>query len=210
MITNDHLVEIPPDQWPRLRDMYRRDWPANIIGCYTVDTFLRWIEQSTAVKHVAIYSLNGDWDDDGTYVCVVSVSVDLRIYMPPTAVQCSTKSFSKSSASARLFKKLKHILDFNKYTISASLSSIRQHIEPSSGSTAPCHAAATRLDAWLQGQHTLRSIPPGRAVHNYPASVQLRLRQLDPAVLPTEGAGHPAGYNVDITLRSFDKCCSQW
>lgn len=72
---NDRLVEIPYAEWPLLRDMYRRDWPANLIGCYTVDTFLRWIEKSTTdapIKHLAIYSLNGEWSDDGTYVCVVS------------------------------------------------------------------------------------------------------------------------------------------
>lgn len=74
-MTDSKLVAIPPNDWLRLRNLYRQNWPANLLGFYTVDTFLRWQEQETEIKHLIIYSLDGDWEKDGTYVCIVSTDV---------------------------------------------------------------------------------------------------------------------------------------
>lgn len=71
-MSNSKLVEIAPSNWPQLRDLYRRDWPDNLVGFYTVDTFLRWRKQKGTIDHLVIYSLDGDWKKDGTYVCIVS------------------------------------------------------------------------------------------------------------------------------------------
>lgn len=74
-MTDSKLVVIPASDWLRLRNLYRQNWPANLLGFYTVDTFLRWQEQETEIKHLIIYSLDGDWETDGTYVCIVSTDV---------------------------------------------------------------------------------------------------------------------------------------
>lgn len=73
---NDRLVAIPRHDWPRLQDMYRCDWPTHMLGCYTLETFRRWTaaaeKRNELIRNLAVYSLNGDWSEDGTYVCVVS------------------------------------------------------------------------------------------------------------------------------------------
>lgn len=72
-MTTDQLVQIPQTEWTQLRDMYRCEWPSNMVGFYTVDTFVRWTAESTSpIDNLSIYALNGDWRDDGTFVCVVS------------------------------------------------------------------------------------------------------------------------------------------
>lgn len=72
-MTADQLVRIPQSEWTQLRDLYRRDWPSHMIGYYTVDTFVRWTAESTTpIENLEIYALNGDWNDDGTFLCVVS------------------------------------------------------------------------------------------------------------------------------------------
>lgn len=68
---NNRLIAIPSAEWPRLRDLYRLDWPANLTAFYTLDTFRRWSTE-TRVPNLIVYSLDGDWTRDGTFVCVVS------------------------------------------------------------------------------------------------------------------------------------------
>lgn len=74
---DDRLIVIPHTEWPQLREMYRRDWPTHIIGCYTLDTFVRWRE-AAPVANLTVYSLNGEWQVDGLYVCVVCEQPRLR------------------------------------------------------------------------------------------------------------------------------------
>lgn len=78
---NNQLVEVNRGDWTALRDLYRRDWPEHFLGFLTVDTFIRWTEQRPDIKHLSIYSLNGDWSD-GTFVCVVSIYMDSHMITP--------------------------------------------------------------------------------------------------------------------------------
>ncbi|KAM7340990.1 uncharacterized protein ACRADG_003981 [Cochliomyia hominivorax] len=60
------LVEIPTNKWPSLRDLYikRKDNAA----CYNLlQTFINWKNNEPELT-VNIYSLNGDWESDGTFI----------------------------------------------------------------------------------------------------------------------------------------------
>lgn len=64
------LVEIPPNKWPALRDLYikRKDNAA----CYNLlQTFIKWKDNDSEMP-VTIYSLNGDWESDGTFIAQVN------------------------------------------------------------------------------------------------------------------------------------------
>jgi hypothetical protein len=68
----DKLVEIPRENLPKLRDLYQSDWPKHITSFYTIDTYIKWFEKNPALDIVKIYSLNGDWEEDGTFLATVS------------------------------------------------------------------------------------------------------------------------------------------
>lgn len=72
---SDKLVEISCSEWPILRDMYLHDWPTHMIGYYTVDNYVRWNKIKSDIKQLHIYSLNGDWQQDGTFLVVVSIRI---------------------------------------------------------------------------------------------------------------------------------------
>ena len=62
------LVEIPPIQWPELRDMYTER--KNYSSCYnTLQTFINWKNKEPEMS-LSIYSLNGNFKD-GTFVAKV-------------------------------------------------------------------------------------------------------------------------------------------
>jgi hypothetical protein len=67
----DQLTEIPHASLPDLRDLYKKDWPTNHVGYYTVDNYIRWLAVEPAIKNLNIYALNADWSD-GTFLIVVS------------------------------------------------------------------------------------------------------------------------------------------
>lgn len=67
----DKLVEINRVDLSQLRDLYLVNWPVNLLGYYTVDNFIRWIEKDLTIKNLIFYSLNGDWSD-GTFVAIVN------------------------------------------------------------------------------------------------------------------------------------------
>lgn len=71
MNNENHLVEIPKENWPELRDLFKPNWPENILGYSTIDNYCRWNEKDSNIKNLVIYSLNGDWSD-GTYLVIVS------------------------------------------------------------------------------------------------------------------------------------------
>lgn len=155
---DDRLIVIPPAEWAQLRDMYRRDWPTHIIGCYTLDTFVRWLE-AAPVANLTVYSLNGEWRADGLYVCVVCKQ------SPRTPPHCSVSS---SVAHSCLLP-------------AASLPSVCQHIgqhNDNAGrfSASPAGTAtAARLVSWLQSEHAVRSLSAGRAGYNEATPVYVRL-----------------------------------
>lgn len=67
----DQLVEVPRSEWVNLRDLFKADWPLNIVGYKTVDSYLQYTAQHPSLKYLQILSLNGDWTD-GTFILVVS------------------------------------------------------------------------------------------------------------------------------------------
>lgn len=69
---SDELIEISSSEWTTLRDMYLRDWPMHIVGYYTLDNYVRWNQIQSTIKQLHIYLLNGDWQQDGTFVVVVN------------------------------------------------------------------------------------------------------------------------------------------
>lgn len=72
-MSTDKLIEIPPSQLVNLRDLYLKDWPVNMLGYYTIDNYIRWIDKQATIKDLFVYSLNGDWSD-GTFAVMVSKS----------------------------------------------------------------------------------------------------------------------------------------
>lgn len=67
----DKLVEVSVDDLPKMMEMYKIDWPNNIIGYQTLETYHRFIVDKINLKF-KIYCLNGNWMEDGTYLIIVS------------------------------------------------------------------------------------------------------------------------------------------
>lgn len=70
----DKLIEIPCSEWTNLRDMYLHDFPTHMVGYNTMNNYIQWNQIKSDIKHLHIYSLNGDWKRDGTFLVVVSES----------------------------------------------------------------------------------------------------------------------------------------
>lgn len=70
---DDILVEIPQLEWIELRDLFLVNWPENHVAYHTIDNFVQWYRKESDIKDLKIYSLNGSWRSDGTYVIVVSI-----------------------------------------------------------------------------------------------------------------------------------------
>lgn len=68
----DKLVEIPPSDWLELRDLYSPNWPENHVAWHTINNYVNWFRMLPNIKHLRVWSLNGSWRSDGTYVIVVS------------------------------------------------------------------------------------------------------------------------------------------
>lgn len=65
------LIKIPDENWPELRDMYRKDWPYFIYFYNFLDFSYKW-----KTKHryaIEIYSYNGKWREDGTFISIYKV-----------------------------------------------------------------------------------------------------------------------------------------
>lgn len=66
---SNKLVEIPENKWSILRDLYveRKDR----ASCYNLlQTFMNWKNKEPELN-LNIYSLNGEWESDGTFVAKV-------------------------------------------------------------------------------------------------------------------------------------------
>lgn len=63
------LTKIPNQKLKNLRDMFKVDWPKHIVSYSTICTFMRKLERNPEYsKEVEIFSLNGNWKQDGTFV----------------------------------------------------------------------------------------------------------------------------------------------
>lgn len=70
MVVGDELVEIPPVEWQSLQELFKVNWPANVVAFYTIQNYINWFKKEPNLPNIKIYSLNGDWSD-GTYIIVV-------------------------------------------------------------------------------------------------------------------------------------------
>lgn len=71
-VESDKLVEIPQYSLIKLRNMYKVNWPKNITAYYLIENYMEWLEKVNNMKNLHIYSLNGEWRKDGTFVIIVS------------------------------------------------------------------------------------------------------------------------------------------
>lgn len=67
------LLEISPTDWPVLRDMFADIWPKHILGYSIVRNFIEWHEKYNNIRNLKLYSLDGDWQSDGTFLAIVSI-----------------------------------------------------------------------------------------------------------------------------------------
>lgn len=65
----DSLVEIPVEDWTRLRDMFAEFWPRDILAYNAIDNHLK-IKTKNPSAPSRILCLNGDWSD-GTFILQV-------------------------------------------------------------------------------------------------------------------------------------------
>ncbi|XP_058120890.1 uncharacterized protein LOC131281730 [Anopheles ziemanni] len=69
-MVNDQLVEIPRCNWEEWRDLYLRDWPQHELAYNTVQNYINWSKRDPKIKDLSIYSLNGSWRENGTFVII--------------------------------------------------------------------------------------------------------------------------------------------
>ncbi|KAH8412245.1 hypothetical protein KR009_000803 [Drosophila setifemur] len=73
MSGEDALVEIPRNDWTKLRDLYvHKDTDPQGYPC--INNFINWVEQEPNLE-VKFFSLNGDWEEDGTFVLIVDLKI---------------------------------------------------------------------------------------------------------------------------------------
>lgn len=71
-LSGDNLVEIPTKNWRELRDLFAPNWPKNHIAWHTINNYINWFRIEPGLENLKIYSLNGAWRGDGTFVVIVS------------------------------------------------------------------------------------------------------------------------------------------
>ena len=69
-MSQDKLVEIPASEWLKLRDLYA-DRKTQASAYYTIQNYISWHEQNSELN-IKLYSLNGEWQVDGTFLINVS------------------------------------------------------------------------------------------------------------------------------------------
>uniref|UniRef100_A0AAG5DFG6 N-acetyltransferase domain-containing protein n=1 Tax=Anopheles atroparvus TaxID=41427 RepID=A0AAG5DFG6_ANOAO len=69
-MANDRLEKIPRCDWEEWRDLYLRDWPRYELSYNTVQNYINWSKRDPKIKDLAIYSLNGSWRENGTYIII--------------------------------------------------------------------------------------------------------------------------------------------
>ncbi|XP_058061162.1 uncharacterized protein LOC131211622 [Anopheles bellator] len=74
----DRLELIPRSDWEEWRDLYKRDWPRHELAYNTVQNYINWSKRDRKIKDLVIYSLNGSWRENGTYVIIDRI--DLYMY----------------------------------------------------------------------------------------------------------------------------------
>lgn len=63
------LVEIPCEHLPALKEKFAVDWPKHIVAFGLIDNFIkRFSERPESRGTAKFYSLDGDWENDGTFI----------------------------------------------------------------------------------------------------------------------------------------------
>jgi hypothetical protein len=81
----DKLVEVPNYSLIKFRNMFKANWPSHITAYYLIENYMEWLEKVNNIKNLKIYSLNGEWRKDGTFVIIVSrfhcclVEVEMKV-----------------------------------------------------------------------------------------------------------------------------------
>lgn len=70
----DKLVEVAQYSLIKFRNMFKANWPMHITAYYLIENYMEWLEKVNNIKNLKIYSLNGEWRKDGTFVIIVSFS----------------------------------------------------------------------------------------------------------------------------------------
>lgn len=69
------LIEIPPGDWPKLLNLLAVNYPEHILGYSIVRNFIEWRAQKSReseIRNLNFYSLDGQWEGDGTFLVIVS------------------------------------------------------------------------------------------------------------------------------------------
>lgn len=77
MYKDDHLVEILPENWKELRDIFLLNWPDNCLAWHTVNNYLQWHRKEPSIKNLKFYCLNGNWRSDGFVIVVRRLTFEL-------------------------------------------------------------------------------------------------------------------------------------
>uniref|UniRef100_A0A182QYH6 GCN5-related N-acetyltransferase Rv2170-like domain-containing protein n=1 Tax=Anopheles farauti TaxID=69004 RepID=A0A182QYH6_9DIPT len=67
---SDLLVEVPPRDWKAWRDLFKLDWPRHEVAYNLIDNYTTWHEHGVDLRGLKVYSLNGEWAQNGTYVII--------------------------------------------------------------------------------------------------------------------------------------------
>lgn len=68
---NDVLQEIELEEWPKLRDLYKIEWPYYIYIYYYIDMSYQWRKKHN--YDIKFYSPAGQWEVDGTFITFAKV-----------------------------------------------------------------------------------------------------------------------------------------
>lgn len=99
----DRREEIPREDWPKLRDLYTPDKSRSYIAYTALENYIRWISIDPAVKHVTIYSLNGDFSD-GTFAIIVNNGILTLEFHDRFFLHCFYKLFCTVFISFHRFR----------------------------------------------------------------------------------------------------------
>lgn len=72
MDSKNRLVVIPNEDLPILRDMYKINWPRHIVNYQTLHNFILWLDNYPSIDGLSIWSLNGTWRQNGTFIIKVN------------------------------------------------------------------------------------------------------------------------------------------
>lgn len=78
---SESLVEIPVEKLSFLRDKFKVHWPKHIVAFSLISNLISRFSKFPESKETSkIYSLNNDWETDGTFVAITVRTETLHSY----------------------------------------------------------------------------------------------------------------------------------